>query len=184
MADIVTIAGSPSEQSRSNAVLEYAQSILNLHRFSTQSIVVRNLPPQDLLHANWKSSAIQDSLAIVAQAQAVIIATPIYKAAYTGVLKVFLDLLPQNALANKVILPIATGGSPHHFSAVDYSLKPVLAALGAQHILHGVYITDNQISYTNTSKLLLEEGIEERLLNSLDELTTHLHKPQIEALAS
>jgi len=43
-----------------------------------------------------------------------IIATPIFKASYSGLLKVFLDLLPQFALAGKAILPIATGGSVHH----------------------------------------------------------------------
>lgn len=49
-----------------------------------------------------------------------IIATPIYKAAYTGVLKVFLDLLPTNALAGKIILPIGTGATPAHLLALDY----------------------------------------------------------------
>ena len=66
------------------------------------------------------------SLAQVANAQLIVVATPVYKAAYSGLLKVFLDLLPQTALAGKTVLPLATGGSPHHMLALDCALRPVL----------------------------------------------------------
>ena len=56
-----------------------------------------------------------------------------------------LDLLDEKALAGKVVLPIATGGSPAHLLALEYGLKPVLSALGARHILAGVYATDKQV---------------------------------------
>jgi FMN reductase len=82
----------------------------------------------------------------VARARAVVVATPVYKAAYSGVLKVFLDLLPQTALRDKVVLPLATGGSPHHMLALDYALRPVLQSLSARHILPGVYATDSQVT--------------------------------------
>ena len=70
--------------------------------------------------------------------------TPIYKAAYSGLLKSFLDLLPQDGLRGKVVLPLATGGSSAHLLALDYALKPVLGALGARHILDAVFATDDQ----------------------------------------
>ena len=57
----------------------------------------------------------------------VIVATPIYKAAYSGLLKVFLDLLPAEALRGKTVLPLASGGSVAHLLALDYALKPVLS---------------------------------------------------------
>ena len=76
------------------------------------------------------------------------VATPVYKAAYSGVLKVFLDLLPQSALKGKTVLPLATGGSPHHMLALDYALRPVLQSLAARHILPGVYATDGQVTLT------------------------------------
>lgn len=44
-------------------------------------------------------------------------------------LKVFLDLLPQFALQGKLVLPMATGGSPNHMLALDYALRPVLLGL-------------------------------------------------------
>jgi len=41
------------------------------------------------------------------------------------------------------VLPLATGGSPGHLLALEYALKPVLAALGARHVLDAVYVVDS-----------------------------------------
>ncbi len=106
---------------------------------------IRELPAEALLLAEWGHPAIVKALAQVERARAIVVATPVYKAAYSGVLKVFLDLLPQTALAGKTVLPLATGGSPHHMLALDYALRPVLQSLSARHILPGVYATDAQI---------------------------------------
>ena len=73
-------------------------------------------------------------------ADAIVVATPVYQAAYSGLLKVFLDLLPQFAFRGKAVLPIVTGGSPAHVLAVDYALRPVLANLGAAHIGQGWFV--------------------------------------------
>jgi FMN reductase len=44
-----------------------------------------------------------------------------------------------------VALPLATGGGPAHFLALDFALKPVLSALGARLVLAGVYAADAQL---------------------------------------
>jgi len=129
MADIVTLAGSPSHPSRSAAVLDHARHLLEAANLTTEALHVRALPAEALLFGRFDDPTIQTALASVNRAAAVIIATPVYKAAYTGVLKAFLDLLPQRAFADKIIFPLATGGSPAHLLAIDYALKPVLSAL-------------------------------------------------------
>ncbi len=69
----------------------------------------------------------------------VVVATPVYKAAYTGLLKAFLDVLPRQTLLDKTVFPIAPGGSLAHLLTIDFAFKPVLSALGAQHVLNGLY---------------------------------------------
>src|SRR5262249_12837446 len=120
----------------------------------------RSLPPEDLVFGRKDSLAIQAANCLIDQAQSVIIATPVYKDAYSGVLKAFLDLLSQDALQGKAVLPIATGESPDHLFAVDCALKPVLAALGACHILRGVYIVDSQIRLEHGGLLYLDQDAE------------------------
>ena len=147
---ILGIQGSPSASSRSGSLLALAQSRLQGVASNAHVITVRELPAQALLHAQFDHPLIRQALAEVAQAQVVLIATPIYKAAYSGLLKSFLDLLPQDALRGKTVLPLATGGSIAHLLALDYALKPVLSALGARDILDPVFATDAQITQHET----------------------------------
>jgi FMN reductase len=183
MPDIVAIAGSPSEASRSLAVVEYARRIVSDSGFSSSVIRVRDLDPEDLLYGRVKGHSILQSTRLIEEARAVIITTPVYKASFSGVLKAFLDLLPQNAFNNKVVLPFATGGSPAHLLAIDYALKPVLSALGASQILAGTYIVDSQIQ-PNAAKTgyELDWEIERRISESVKNLSAILQAQREQAL--
>lgn len=172
MSDIVTIAGSPSHPSRSSAVLGLIRSHFETRQFIVENIQLRELPPEALLWAQFDNPSLRRAIEAVAAARVVVIATPVYKAAYTGLLKTFLDILPQYALSEKIVFPIATGGSLAHLLAIDYALKPVLSALGAQHILNGLYIQDSQLQYAEG--LQLDPAIEQRLHKTIDNLTSHL----------
>jgi FMN reductase len=128
-----------------------------------ERLAVRELPAEALLQADARHPAIAAAIAKVAAARAVVVATPVYKAAYSGVLKVFLDLLAQDALKGKTVLPLATGGSPHHMLALDYALRPVLHALSARQILPGVYATDAQIALMPENAYQVHAELTERL---------------------
>jgi len=142
---IVALAGSPSANSRSTALLRHV-----LDRFAEaeprHEIVLRDLPAAALVRADVDDPAIRRARDQVAAARLVVVATPIYKASYSGLLKTFLDLLPQDALRGKTVLALGTGGSAAHLLALDYALKPVLAALGARHILDSIYAVDAQFT--------------------------------------
>lgn len=173
MPSIVTIAGSPSAHSRTLGVAHYAGQWLRARGFEVHSINVRDLPAEDLLTAKT-TGAIGDAVALLEGASGVVVATPVYKAAYAGALKVFLDLLSQSALAGKVVLPLATGGTVAHLLAIDYALRPVLNALGAQHILNGLFITDKQVQKTDANGFVIDDAILERLHGSLTDLVVCL----------
>ena len=167
---ITSILGSPTALSRSGALLRVAQSLLHEHATTLDVVSVRDLPAQALLHAQFSDLAIQDAIRKVSQAQVILVATPIYKAAYSGLLKSFLDLLPQDGLRGKTVLPLATGGSTAHLLALDYALKPVLSALGARDILDAVYASDAQISRIVTEAgdaYAVSEEIADRIESSL-----------------
>ena len=142
---ILLIAGSPTENSRSATLLNAVSELIKANGERPERLSVRQLPAEALLHADFAHPAVVQATALVVSARAVVVATPVYKAAYSGVLKTLLDLLPQDGLAGKVVLPVATGGSPHHMLAIDYALRPVLQSLAARHILPGVFATDAQI---------------------------------------
>ncbi|WP_332776649.1 NADPH-dependent FMN reductase [Polaromonas sp.] len=161
---VLLIAGSPSEQSRSAALLDSVSHRLALRSgFVVDRLNVRELPAQALLLAEWGHPAIAAAIAQVARARAIVVATPVYKAAYSGLLKVLLDLLPQTALKEKTVLPLATGGSPNHMLALDYTLRPVLQSLSARQILPGVYATDAQVPQAADKRYTVGPDIAARL---------------------
>ena len=168
---IVSISGSPSAPSRSATLLQLAE-----HRLAragwpqARPLPLRTLSAQALLQADTRQAEVAAALDAVRQAQLVLIATPIYKAAYSGLLKAFLDLLPQDGLQGKTVLTLATGGSPAHLLALDYALKPVLWALGARHFLDGVFATDAQFRKRPDGSYLPDEAVSERLDRSLQGL--------------
>ncbi|NDL65213.1 NADPH-dependent FMN reductase [Acerihabitans arboris] len=165
--NVITLAGSPRVPSRSAALLTIAQRWLEGQGIDVTPWNLFNFNPQDLLYARFDSPALQVFIGQIAAADGVIISTPIYKASFSGALKTLLDLLPERAFEHKVVLPIATGGSVGHMLALDYALKPVLNALKAQEILHGVFSEDSQISHYDSDPLL-SAPLETRLIDSLE----------------
>jgi FMN reductase len=95
----------------------------------------------------------------IVRADALIIGTPMYRGSYTGVLKNVLDVLPNDAIVGKPVGFIATGGTDHHFLAIDQELKPVLGGFRAYAIPGGVYANNDHYSDDG----LVDEGIIERL---------------------
>ncbi len=164
---IVGISGSPTAVSRSASLLQLAQQRLDGVGSRIHTIVVRDLPAEGLLHAQFDHPQIRNAIAEVADAQVVLVSTPIYKAAYSGLLKAFLDLLPQDSLYGKTVLPLATGGSIAHLLALDYALKPVLSALGAHDILTPVFATDVQLPRHETLGYAPLDEVRHRIGRSL-----------------
>jgi FMN reductase len=171
---VLTIASSPSANSRSARLLGRARDALSASGVASQHLELRGLPSEALLHANTRDLQIAEAIEAVAQADAIIIATPVYKAAYSGLLKVFLDLLPQDAFTGKLVLPIASGGSLAHALAIDYSLRPVLSALNAHNVLPGIFAVDKEIETQDDGTLSLAPALLERLTLRLADLRTQL----------
>ena len=146
MPTILAVSGSPSSTSRTVSAVDRALDLLRGDGHTVSHLAVRELPAGDLLAGYRDTPALWQASDAVAQADGVIIATPVYKASYTGLLKAFLDLLPENALAGKVVLPLVTGGTIGHLLAIDYALRPVLTALGADHVVHERFLLDSLIA--------------------------------------
>ena len=176
---VITLAGSPRFPSRSSSLLEYAREKLNGLDVEVYHWNLQNFAPEDLLYARFDSPALKTFTEQLQQADGLIVATPVYKAAYSGALKTLLDLLPERALQGKVVLPLATGGTVAHLLAVDYALKPVLSALKAQEILHGVFADDSQvIDYHHRPQFT--PNLQTRLDTALETFWQALHRRDVQ----
>ncbi|MGD0746414.1 MAG: NAD(P)H-dependent oxidoreductase [Acidimicrobiales bacterium] len=90
------------------------------------------------------SPAVTSALAAVAHSDLLVVASPTYKATYTGLLKSFFDRYGNDALAGTVSVPVMTGAAPVHALAVEVHLRPLLVELGSSTPTRGLFVTEQQ----------------------------------------
>lgn len=168
MSTILSVSGSPSPTSRTARLLRHLDGGLAARGHEVVPLDVRTLPADALLGADPAHPAIAEVAGLVADADGIVVATPIYKAAYSGLLKSLLDLLPQYAFAGKTVLPLATGGSLAHVLAIDYALRPVLTSMGASHIVGGWFVLDRDIAVADGDRVTLPADTARTLAGVVD----------------
>lgn len=161
---IFAISGSPAAASSTASLVDLSLRMLGGH--ASRHLRLSTLDPAHLVAGDAKHPSIAEAIAGIEEADGVIIATPIYKASYSGLTKLFLDLLPQYGLAGKAVLPLATGGSPAHVLALDYALRPVLHSMGARHVVQSVFVGSAQakvvagvMTLGDDTRAMLDEAI-------------------------
>src|SRR3989454_9359394 len=151
----VGISGSPSATSKSRVLVEYALAQLAAGGAATQMVDLAGLPADPLL-GRGASARVAAAVAATIAARIIVAGTPVYRATYSGLLKVFFDLLPQDSLTGKVGVPIVTGHGAAHSLAVDHGMRPLFASLGATVVAGAVYATSQQFADGKPGRELLE----------------------------
>jgi FMN reductase len=90
-------------------------------------------------------AALESAIDLVSSASVIVVATPVYKGSYTGLLKSFLDVLRPQALAGAVVVPVTVSAAPSHKLLADQHLRPVLAELGASVPVPGVILEERDL---------------------------------------
>jgi FMN reductase len=92
-----------------------------------------------------EDSALQAALERLYSTPVLVVASPTYKATFTGLLKVFLDHVPAGRLTGGLAIPVMVGGAPQHALAVEVHLRPLLVELGASCPTQGLYVLESQL---------------------------------------
>jgi FMN reductase len=150
---IVTIVGNPRVHSRTRLAAEaVAGGIAHVAESAGRAPERITFDLADLAPElfNYPSTTVEGALDTVRGATVLVVASPTYKATYTGLLKVFLDRLPGNALEGIVAVPMMLGGAPNHLLAVDVFLRPVLLELGATCSTRGLFVQESELEALDT----------------------------------
>jgi len=94
----------------------------------------------------WGNAKLNAAIETVRGCNVLIVASPTFKATYTGLLKLFLDQIPSDGLAGITAFPVMLGAGPAHLLAPDLLLKPVLVELGAICPAVGLYLIDKSFA--------------------------------------
>ncbi|WP_370248844.1 NAD(P)H-dependent oxidoreductase [Nocardioides sp.] len=93
---------------------------------------------------DWQDADVAALVREVAAADLVIVASPTYKATYSGLLKLFLDRFApgHGSGLTGLAVPLMLGGAPAHALAVEVHLRPLLAEIGALVPTAGLFLLD------------------------------------------
>lgn len=87
----------------------------------------------------FASGAARDAVDAVESADALIVASPVFNASYSGLFKSFFDLVDVEAMAGKPVLLGATGGSPRHSMVLDHAMRPLFSYLRGVVVPTAIY---------------------------------------------
>lgn len=128
--DVLAVSGNPRPGSRTLGAAEAAAARIArlVGGGEAGTIDLARLAPELFAPERPETRA---ALTRLASASVAVVATPVYKASYTGLLKTFLDGYGHDGLAGVVVVPLVVSGSPAHLLAGEVHLRPVLVELGA-----------------------------------------------------
>jgi FMN reductase len=137
---IAVVVGNPKPRSRT-----YQAAHIVAEKLTGQqpdlSVDLADLGPSLL---DWSDASIGDVVTAVQNSDLVVVASPTYKATYTGLLKLFLDRIAAGALPGVTAVPMMLGGHWRHALAADLLLKPVLVELGATCPTRGLFLLESE----------------------------------------
>ncbi|WP_329002302.1 NAD(P)H-dependent oxidoreductase [Kribbella sp. NBC_00709] len=149
---VVTVVGNPRAGSRTAAaaasVAELLASELGTPYRIDELIDLVTFAPaifQGDRAGDEDRAALESAVDLVSSASVIVVATPVYKGSYTGLLKSFLDVLRPAALAGSVVVPVTVSAAPSHKLLADQHLRPVLAELGASVPVPGVILEERDL---------------------------------------
>ncbi|MGZ6994014.1 MAG: NAD(P)H-dependent oxidoreductase [Acidimicrobiia bacterium] len=159
---VVAVNGSPSDSSKTHALAAAAVDIAG----GGQLINVGDLDADALL-LRAKHPSVDDAVAAMSTAAPLVLVTPVYRATYSGLIKLLLDQLPTDGLEGTGVVLAATGGSSAHFLALDTGLRAVVASLAGWSAPTVVYATSADFTPEGTPGA----AVLETLTRALDEAT-------------
>jgi FMN reductase len=134
--------------------------------------------------AGFPGAELQAAIDRLAAADAVIAATPVYKAGISGLFKSFVDVLDNDLLVAKPVLLAATGGTARHALVIDDQMRPLFAYLRAFTLPTSVYAAPEDWGATELGAridraaieltVMLSAGVEARIAD--DAWSSYQHK--------
>lgn len=137
---IAVVVGNPRPASRTLTAASYVAREL-AGKEADLVVDLATLGPAVLEWADPDVTALVDHLG---KAALVVVASPTYKGAYTGLLKLFLDRFAGGTGLTGVAVPFLLGGSPAHALAPELALRPVLTEIGATVPGRGLFVIDSR----------------------------------------
>jgi FMN reductase len=147
MSTIGVVVGNPKPRSRTlDAATAIAEAVADAVGLAAAERVTIDLAEFGPLLFDRSSTQVRQAVEALASCALAVVASPTFKASYTGLLKSFLDWFGTNGLSNVTVIPVMVGAGERHALAVEVHLRPVLVEIGATLPTRGLYVTEAELA--------------------------------------
>ena len=157
---VVAVSGSLTDPSRTTALVEaISQAFGRALPIEPHLITLNSLGPSlaGALTRKQLTPEAELELERIETADLLIVATPVYRASFTGLFKHLFDFVDQYALVDTPVLLAATGGSDRHALIIEHQLRPLFGFFQSLALPVGVYAHDSDFAdYRIVDDALLE----------------------------
>jgi FMN reductase len=161
---VVVVSAGAGEPSSTRLLADRLAASVQAQR---DSIVVETVDLREIavdiarsMIAGFPVGAADPAVKAVVESDAVIAATPVFNASYSGLFKSFFDIIDKNSFAGKPVLIAATGGSPRHSMVLDHAVRPMFSYLRAVVVPTGVYAASEDWAGTSGDTATLADRVD------------------------
>ena len=167
---IVAVSGSLHAPSKTTALIkEILASFGRSLDIDAHLIEVNDIGAQfaGTLRRDQLPASVEQELQRIESADLLIVASPVYRASFTGLFKHLFDFVGQYALVDTPVLLAATGGSDRHALIIEHQFRPLFGFFQALTLPLGVYANDSDFTNYKVTSLDLQERIDLAITRAL-----------------
>lgn len=157
---VVAVSGNPATPSRTLSLVQRILTTLASKASVDPHLIELSTVGRTLgaaLTRKQLSAEGEATIALVESAQLLVVASPTYRATYTGQFKHLFDLVGYEALAGIPVILAATGGSDRHALLIEHQLRPLFSFFRAFTVPTGIYAVESDFdNYEVKSPAVLE----------------------------
>lgn len=167
---VVAVSGSLHEPSKTTALLRGILDELGEHVPIRSHVIELTQIGPDLagaLSRSEVSTVVEEELRRIENADVLVVASPVYRASFTGLFKHLFDFVEQYSLVDKPVLLAATGGGERHALIIEHQMRPLFGFFQALTLPIGVYASDTDFTNYRITSDAVRERIELAVLRGL-----------------
>ncbi|MDQ1588379.1 MAG: reductase [Microbacteriaceae bacterium] len=160
---VVAVSGSLHAPSKTTALVkEILASLGRELAIDAHVIEINEIGPgfAGTLRRDQLPESVENELHRIETADLLVVASPVYRASFTGLFKHLFDFVGQYALVDKPILLAATGGSDRHALIIEHQFRPLFGFFQALTLPIGIYANDSDFANYEVTSLDLQERID------------------------
>jgi FMN reductase len=176
---VVAVSGSLKNPSKTTALVEAIVAALGTAiPIDSHLITLTELGPHLAGALNRKElpAEAEAELQRIESADVLIVASPVYRASFTGLFKHLFDFVDQYALVDTPVLLAASGGSERHALIIEHQFRPLFAFFQALTLPIGIYAHDSDFTDYKISNPDLQARIEKAVAKSVPIIWSNLEE--------